>query len=118
MYGSVESLTGNATWFVKSTDGGATFQKLPVSLTVNIDAEGIGFVNDSIGFIDGYGIAMYKTVDGGNSWSVVQPNNRTNRFFVLPSGIAYASGSTVGSINPEQQEFQLKLIHIKMLTKC
>lgn len=100
VYGSVESLTGNATWFVKSTDGGATFQKLPVSLTVNIDAEGIGFVNDSIGFIDGYGIAMYKTVDGGNSWSVVQPNNRANRFFVLPSGIAYASGNTVWKYEP------------------
>jgi photosystem II stability/assembly factor-like uncharacterized protein len=100
VYGSVESLTGNATWFVKSTDWGATFQKLPVSLTVNIDAEGIGFVNDTIGFIDGYGIAMYKTVDGGNSWTVMQPNNRTNRFFVLPSGIAYASGSTVWKYQP------------------
>lgn len=100
VYGSVESLTGNAMWFVKSTDWGATFQKLPVSPTINIDAEGIGFVNDTIGFIDGYGIAMFKTVDGGNNWTVMQPNNRTNRFFVLPSGIAYASGSTVWKYQP------------------
>ena len=100
VYASVESTIGNSTWFVKSTDWGNTWTKKLVSSTVNIDAEGIGFLNDSVGFIDGYGIAMYTTIDGGDTWSPVQPHNKTNRFFMLPSGIGYASGVTVWKYTP------------------
>jgi len=67
-YVSVESQTSNdSTPVLKTVNGGLTWSKQIVSPT-NIWLQGVGFINDSIGWTGG-GTPNKKTIDGGNTWT-------------------------------------------------
>jgi photosystem II stability/assembly factor-like uncharacterized protein len=91
-YVSLESFRGSgAQYFLKTTDGGATWQDLIFPGTGSYDAEGIGFINDTIGWIGG-GSYNYKTMDGGTTWSVDNWGASVNRFRFFSDTIGYAAG--------------------------
>ncbi len=92
---------------VKTTDGGISWTEMP--FINSYDEEGIGFINDSIGWIGGAVCSpTYITYNGGKNWSpdygfgISTPpyefcsNGFTiNRFRKLSDTVMYASGNTV-----------------------
>jgi photosystem II stability/assembly factor-like uncharacterized protein len=90
---------------LKTTDGGATWARLPVNdAQKNANLEGVGFIDENTGWIGGWGDRDFErrgssaTTDGGRTWhdanEIGKAINRF-RFFGKPVTVAYASGETV-----------------------
>jgi photosystem II stability/assembly factor-like uncharacterized protein len=112
-YASIEYqpnvFTSSLRYFVKTTNGGKTWTEIP--FIQNYDLEGIGFINDSTGWIGGdWELPTYITFDRGNTWladndfGVAEPpywggkgnnNISINRFRKLNDTLMFASGNTV-----------------------
>src|SRR5262249_26314741 len=94
---------------LKTTDGGQSWRRVRINdIQANANLEGIGFANESLGWVGGWGSADFakgsssQTTDGGENWSDIDwgaPKvgeflNRF-RFFGDPVTLGYASGNTV-----------------------
>ncbi len=90
---SIEAFTGSTRFFLRTTNRGATWEEK--SFVNNYDAQGIGFVNTSLGWIGGWGGPTYETTDGGNSWHLAGFGQRINRFRFFGDTLAYAAGDRV-----------------------
>jgi photosystem II stability/assembly factor-like uncharacterized protein len=95
----------NAGAILKTTDGGQTWQRLPVNDPQgNANLEGVGFLDENHGWVGGWGdrdfqrLSTSETTDGGRTWrdanEVGKALNRF-RFFGNPVTVGYASGQTV-----------------------
>jgi photosystem II stability/assembly factor-like uncharacterized protein len=93
-YASLSENTGNQSHVMKTIDGGATWTTLFV-VNTNIDGEGIGFVNDSVGWTGGWSSGMYETIDGGQTWTFLNFGMNLNRFIFLHNNLAYAAGKSI-----------------------
>jgi photosystem II stability/assembly factor-like uncharacterized protein len=111
-YGSLECLAYSQTkrYFVKTTDGGKTWTEFSFPIN-SYDEEGIGFINDTIGWIGGDECGYnYITYDGGKNWTpdigfgIATPpyvvcysssGSAINRFRKINDTLMYASGNTV-----------------------
>jgi len=96
MYGSVEAHT-NTPEYYKSTDGGQTWQLNSVtSAGVDGTIQGIGFLNEDIGWVGGYDTFLYETTNQGSSWEF-KPSIGTsfNRFQRINDTLMYTSGTNV-----------------------
>lgn len=107
-YCSLFEPLGNITHFLKTTDGGASYQYV-TGFNPNIKMEGLGFINDTVGWVGGYSTGMYETTDGGSTWNYLNIGNYINRYFMLNDTLGYASGfsiykftggATPSSVNP------------------
>lgn len=58
----------------KTFDGGQHWQSIVVNAEGNI-LNDISFVNSRLGFGTGYGASIYKTTNGGSTWTAVYPPN-------------------------------------------
>lgn len=94
-YGSIESLSANISKIVKSTDGGNTWKEKVVTSIQNIDMEGIGFINDSLGWCGGWSAGMWQTIDGGEHWSHLNFGSNVNRVFKVNDTLVYAAGYSI-----------------------
>jgi photosystem II stability/assembly factor-like uncharacterized protein len=87
-------------YVVKTVDGGATWQELPLVNDFAVREFGIAFANDAIGWV-GTTTRGYQTVDGGAHWTPVELGRAVNKIRVLrnpasPAGfVAYAIGIDV-----------------------
>jgi hypothetical protein len=61
----------------------------------NIDGEGIGFVNDSVGWTGGWSNGMYETTDGGQTWTFLNFGMNLNRYIFLRPDLGYAAGKSI-----------------------
>ncbi len=81
-------LTGNANFFYRTTDGGATWTETPLS--GGLLATKIRFANDSVGFIGNQSVfngAVLQTTDGGVSWEPIDNTGySTLDFAIVPLG--------------------------------
>ncbi len=93
-YASLWEYGVNITHILKTNDGGASFQ-LIIALNQNINVEGIGFINDSIGWMGGYSPGMYQTNDGGITWTFINIGDNINRYFILKENLGYAAGASI-----------------------
>jgi photosystem II stability/assembly factor-like uncharacterized protein len=93
-YSSLSENTGSQSHVMKTTDGGSTWTTLFVTNT-NIDGEGIGFVNDSVGWTGGWSTGMYETTNGGQTWTFLNFGMNLNRFIFLRPDLAYAAGKSI-----------------------
>jgi photosystem II stability/assembly factor-like uncharacterized protein len=90
---------------LKTIDGGRTWARKPLNDPQdNANLEGIGFVDDRLGWTGGWGDASFaggftsETRDGGNTWTDANHVGKfLNRFRFIrePELIGYASGDTV-----------------------
>lgn len=96
---------------LKTTDGGATWTDLAINGSKdNFGLQGIGFVDNNIGWAGGRGTTS-MTSDGGLSWIQLEPyeplgsgngqlDPRLNRIFVLSDSVAYSVGRFVHKYVP------------------
>jgi photosystem II stability/assembly factor-like uncharacterized protein len=102
---SLENFTKGA--ILKTTDGGKTWKRLQINDSQeNVNLEGVGFVDENLGWVGGWGFDFpqsptgfsSQTNDGGQNWEdanqIGQFINRF-RFFGNPVTVGYASGKTV-----------------------
>lgn len=100
---SLENFNDGA--ILRTDDGGATWQRLPINDPQgNANLEGVGFADENLGWTGGWGSADFSrgyssvTTDGGRNWQnandIGQFINRF-RFFGNPVTVGYASGQTV-----------------------
>ncbi|MFD2824140.1 YCF48-related protein [Lacinutrix iliipiscaria] len=96
IYASVEEFEPTPQYF-KSIDGGQTWN-LETVITDNDSGtmQGIGFLNEDIGWVGGFGLLFYETLDGGATWEY-QPTigSSFNRFQRVNDTLMYTSGVNV-----------------------
>lgn len=101
-YVSIEDFNGGDQFCLKTTDQGLTWTELKYANNIRYNAEGIGFINDSVGWIGGdFFSAMYSTVDGGQIWTRSNIAPSINRFRFFGDTLGYASGKHVYRITPQ-----------------
>ncbi|MDA0986147.1 MAG: T9SS type A sorting domain-containing protein [Bacteroidetes bacterium] len=89
-------------YFLKTTDRGKTWTDKLFSSSYYF-VQGIGFLNDSVGWYGGYSSqTTFKTTDGGNSWSNAGFGYQINRFRFINDTLGYASGRTIYKLSPTQ----------------
>ena len=93
-YVSIEAFTPGPVYILKTTNGGVTWQDVRFRDTL-LDEQGIGFVNENVGWVGGWGNPTYATIDGGNTWQLADFGMNLNRFRFLSDTLAYAVGQTV-----------------------
>ncbi len=93
-YVSLDEQTTSASNILKTVDGGSTWNYIYVANN-SIAMEGIGFLNDSVGWVGGWSSGMYQTTDGGQNWSYLNFGVNLNRFVFRDSTLAYAAGSSI-----------------------
>lgn len=94
-FGSVQSFFGTNKRILKTLDGGTTWNSLTVieNDTSDFTFQGVGFVNDTLGWVGGWGNGLYQTIDGGISWELLSIGGNYNRFFPRSPNLVYASGN-------------------------
>jgi photosystem II stability/assembly factor-like uncharacterized protein len=94
----------NAAAILKTTDGGQTWKRIQVNDPQNnVDLEGVGFINEQVGWVGGWGPrrdgSSSGTTDGGATWfnadEIGRNINRFRFFADLQPVAGYASGRTV-----------------------
>ncbi len=74
----------------KTTDGGITWSDIDIGFVSLLEA--VYFVNDSVGYVAGENI--YRTLDGGATWTIVLDNPTAPNFFYdmyfTGAGVGYA----------------------------
>ncbi len=108
-YVSLESMDRGA--ILKTVDGGETWERLDINdAQDNKNLEGIGFVDESTGWVGGWGDANFvggfssATGDGGRNWSDANDIGRfINRFQFLgnPISVGYAAGLSIYKYSDE-----------------
>ncbi|MGH2568554.1 MAG: T9SS type A sorting domain-containing protein, partial [Bacteroidota bacterium] len=98
-YVSLQRNSQSQNHFLKTTDGGTTWSEKV--FPVNYFIQGIGFANDTLGWIGGLGVGpIYETKNGGESWSSIGLGARINRFRFFNSGLGYAMGDSLYKYEP------------------
>lgn len=69
----------------KTTDGGKTWQELPLVLDAKAREFGIGFIDENTGFV-GTMTTGYQTTDGGKNWQVIDIGRAVNKFRIYDRG--------------------------------
>jgi photosystem II stability/assembly factor-like uncharacterized protein len=83
---------------LKTTDAGFTWTVKTITNTA-FKLQGIGFVNDTVGWAGGYyGNNLYETTDGGDTWAYIPDVHNFNRIRVLSPTLLWASGKRLYKI--------------------
>ncbi len=77
---------------LKTIDGGQTWQRYDVAN--NDDIQGVGFINETEGWVGGWGTTSLTT-DGGLTWQPAAWGSALNRFRYISPDLSYASGTTI-----------------------
>jgi len=95
-YASIEGGTANTSRVAKTTDGGLTWALKPLIPPSNGDATGIGFINDSVGWVGCWIPGEdWMTTDGGDSWVAFTLDKQFNRYRKINDSTAYICGSRI-----------------------
>jgi photosystem II stability/assembly factor-like uncharacterized protein len=99
-YASVLPFSGGNSSFVKTSDGGKTWNELPF-LPGPYEALGVGFITDEIGWIggDSKGQPAQRTKDGGKTWEADSSLGKyVNRFRFIDQRVGYAIGTEIDKL--------------------
>ncbi|MBJ13190.1 MAG: hypothetical protein CMG62_09000 [Candidatus Marinimicrobia bacterium] len=82
-------------YFIKTTDGGEFWEE-KLFLEDYYFVQGIGFINDTLGWIGGNSSnPTYVTGDGGETWSSADFGSRVNRFQFFENGEGFSCGRKI-----------------------
>jgi photosystem II stability/assembly factor-like uncharacterized protein len=100
-YISLQRNTGSPVNFLKTTDGGVTWEEKRFSDSPYY-VQGIGFADELHGWVGGNStLPTYVTTDGGTTWQAQPFGVRVNRFQFITPGIGFAVGQTVYRYSPD-----------------
>ncbi|MEO8665471.1 MAG: YCF48-related protein [Ignavibacteria bacterium] len=97
VYLSTESYSFGISNIMKSTDAGYNWTEIPFR---NFHQQGIGFMNESTGWVGGFG-STYETTDGGAEWHLAGWGNNLNRIRIINDTIAYAGDNRIYKYSTE-----------------
>ncbi len=87
----------------KSTDLGITWEDVSGNFSSGDNLTAISFATENIGLVGGSSGVIYRTSDGGNTWTNVSPtsvyNGGINYIVMLNEQLAYACGASNGGFN-------------------
>jgi photosystem II stability/assembly factor-like uncharacterized protein len=86
-------------YVLKTTDGGISWSDKLFSAT-GYFVQGIGFLNDTLGWAGGTSLAPKQTTDGGTTWTSITIGNSLNRFRKINDSLMYVSGSGMWKYSP------------------
>jgi photosystem II stability/assembly factor-like uncharacterized protein len=78
--------------FIKTTDGGMSWNPITQIINPSLFTQGIGFINENVGWIGG-GANCYMTTNGGANWTVNTFGTDVNRIRFYSDTLGYASGA-------------------------
>jgi photosystem II stability/assembly factor-like uncharacterized protein len=84
---------------LKTTDGGISWTEKLFSAT-GYFVQGIGFLNDTLGWAGGTTLSPKQTTDGGNTWTSIAIGNSLNRFRKVNDSLMYVSGAGMWKYSP------------------
>ncbi len=94
-FGSIENFNPNdSTFIIKTTDGGNTWSEIMASPN-HLDVQGIGFLNQNLGWLGPRNEGLLETKDGGQTWDPIEVLPNINKFFRINDTLIFASGSFV-----------------------
>ncbi len=69
---------------VKTTDGGLTWNQIPVNMTERVELRAVYFISETVGFAIG-GATILKTEDAGNTWqeTIFEQLNRFEKMYSI-----------------------------------
>ncbi len=86
---------------VKTTNGGHTFDTLPMNLGSKVFSNALYFLNQQTGFVAGSSpLKCARTTNGGLNWTVLpnQPTSTLNAVHAFDTGSVIVGGSTSGKL--------------------
>jgi photosystem II stability/assembly factor-like uncharacterized protein len=94
-YVSIENLSGaGAAYFVKTKDGGLNWTENLFS-PVYRNCQGIGFVDETTGWLGGWSFQTEESGDGGETWNADGWGLEINRFRFPSPNVGYACGDRI-----------------------
>ncbi|MDC8002552.1 YCF48-related protein [Aureisphaera galaxeae] len=95
-YASIEEFEPSPQYF-KSVDGGQSWGLQTVETTnTSGTMQGIGFLNEDLGWIGGFGELFYETQDAGQTWEYLPTIGQSfNRFYRVNNTLMFGSGVNV-----------------------
>lgn len=84
-------------YILKTTNNGVNWTEIPFRV---YDQEGIGFVNESTGWVGGWTGPTYQTTNGGSTWYYAGWGNYVNRIRFINDTLGYAAGDRVYRYSP------------------
>jgi hypothetical protein len=104
---------------IKTIDGGLTWQRktIGMSRTSFRYAEAIGFATEKRGWVaSGIGSGIYETLDGGDTWTLLDLGVWIHGMHILNDSVGYACGRTIYKHSPDvstgvKEEPSLPLSH-------
>lgn len=99
-------------YLLKTSDGGNTWEEIEFTKK-NYFVQGIGFLNENVGWLGGDWNYSYETRDGGKSWAKINIGAGLNKFTFIDNNTAYASGATIYKLNTSKNipDGQVKSIY-------
>ena len=93
----------DADMWIQTYDGGETWTDR--YFAGGYEANGIGFLNQYLGWIGGHEDNTYETTNGGNTWNLIQIDtvygDAINKFLKVSDSVIYAVGNRVYKYSPE-----------------
>jgi photosystem II stability/assembly factor-like uncharacterized protein len=93
-YISLESINNPQSYILKTTNGGVNWQE-KLFLNQQFDEEGIGFINETTGWLGGWSAVTHKTTNGGDTWFPDAFGENMNRFRFINDSLGNACGKRV-----------------------
>lgn len=104
-------------FILKTTDGGITWDEKLFSST-GYFVQGLGFLNDTLGWGGGTSLQPKQTTNGGDTWTSLTIGNSLNRFRKINDSLMYVSGSGVWKYSPgislgvDKDQITVPVMHI------
>ncbi|MFI5220823.1 MAG: hypothetical protein ACHQK8_00750 [Bacteroidia bacterium] len=121
-YVSIENnVKGDTVYFLKTMDGGLSWKKSSYFKSQSWGGQGIGFVNDTLGWCAFLSGDTKQTSDGGKTWTDANAIlNSLNRMRVINPNLAYAVGNKVWkySLYATGIEQAVQMIPAKLSLSC
>lgn len=97
-FASLEDFGNIPPKILKSTDGGMTWTIIQVD-NIPYNIEGIGFINEKLGWTGGDAGFSFKSENGGLTWDTIHLCPQMNRLFKVNDTLLFASGDRIYKYN-------------------